>query len=106
MIRYLDFEVVRKLNYFLVKVGVSPYYTPITIVDKQTLGYKIHRTIIFGALYQANNDNNPKFIFCKQLTAFIYDHWKKYKGGMRYLVYTVKELLQDGKLLKFQFLRK
>ena len=28
MIRYLDFDVVRKLNHFLVKVGLSPYYIP------------------------------------------------------------------------------
>ena len=32
MIIYLDFEVVRKLDYFPVKGGLSPNYTPQTIV--------------------------------------------------------------------------
>ena len=60
MIRYLDFEVVRKLNYYPVKGGLSPYYSPQNILDQQPLDYKIHFTTTFGALVQANIDNNPK----------------------------------------------
>ena len=71
MIKYLDFEVVGKLNCFPVKVCSSPYYSPQTILDLQPLDYNKHGTISFGASVQANNENNPKIkMFCGQLTAF------------------------------------
>ena len=60
MITYLAYEVVIKLNYFPVKVGLSPYYIPENIVDRQPLYYKIHVTIPFGEFVQSNNDKNPK----------------------------------------------
>ena len=53
MIRYLNFEVVIKLNYFPGKGGLSPYYSPQTIVKQQTLDYNKHFTITFGAFFQA-----------------------------------------------------
>ena len=59
MTRYLDFEVVRKLNYFPVKGGLSSYYSPELIVDKRTLDYNKHCKTPFGAFVQAKNDNNP-----------------------------------------------
>ena len=37
IIGYLDFEVVKKLNYFPVKLGLSPYYSLWTILDQQPL---------------------------------------------------------------------
>ena len=39
IIRYLDFEVVRELNYFPVKGGLSPYYSTLTIMDQQPLDH-------------------------------------------------------------------
>ena len=45
-------------------------------------------------------------MFYRRLMAFTYSHWIEYKVDMRYLIYTVPELLQNGKRLKFQFLRK
>ena len=59
MISYLAFGVVIKWNCFPVKVGLSPYYTPQTIVDQQPLEYNKHWTIPFGSFIQANTDNNP-----------------------------------------------
>ena len=58
IIRYLDFEVVKKLNCFPVKVGISPYCSPQTIVYQKTFDYNKHFTIPFGAFFQANNDSN------------------------------------------------
>ena len=60
MIRYLAFEMVIKLDYFTVKGGLSPYYSPPKIVDQQLLDYNKHCTLIFRAFVQANNDKNPK----------------------------------------------
>ena len=51
---------VRKLNYFPVKGGLSSYHTTQNIVDQQTLDYNKKRTIAFGEFVQADNDNNPK----------------------------------------------
>ena len=63
MVRYLDFEVVRKLDYFPVKVTLSPHYSPQTIMDQKTLDYKKYRTIPFGVFVQADNAKNLKFPF-------------------------------------------
>ena len=60
MMKYLAFEVVRKLNYFPVIGGLSPYYSPQIIVYQQPFYYNKHCTIPFGAFFQANNYNNPK----------------------------------------------
>ena len=56
--RYLDFEVVRKLNYFPFKGALSLYYSPQTIVHQQYLENNKHFTTAFGAFFQENNDNN------------------------------------------------
>ena len=60
MIRYLTFEVFRKLNYFPIKGFLSSYYSTWTIKDQQPLDYNKHCKIIFGALKQENNNENPK----------------------------------------------
>ena len=52
MIKYLAFEVIIKSNYFPVKGGLSPYYSPQTIADQQHLDYNKHFTIPFGAFIQ------------------------------------------------------
>ena len=97
---------VSKLNYFTVKEYLSPYYSPKTILDQQPLYYNKHDTLPFGWCVQENNDKIRKIqMFCGKLTAFTYNHWIKYKVEMRYFIYTVTELLQEGKLFKFQFLR-
>ena len=59
MIRYLAFEVVRKLICFAVKGRLSPYYIPQTIGDEQTLDYNKRCRIPFGAFTQSSNENNP-----------------------------------------------
>ena len=100
MIRYLDFEVVIKLNYFPVKGNLSPYYSPWTIFYQQPLDYKIDCTIPFRAFVQANNDNNPKSqLFCKKMMAFACNICIKYKAGMINSIYTFTELLQYKKYL-------
>ena len=58
MIEFLDFEVVRKFDNFLVKEVLSPFYSPQTIAVQQILDYNKHCTIPFGAFVQANNENN------------------------------------------------
>ena len=60
MIIYLSFEVVTKLNYFPVKGGLSPYYIPRTTVDQKPLDYNKDCIILFGELFQLNNDSNLK----------------------------------------------
>ena len=60
IIRYLDFEVVIELNCFPVKVGLSPYYIPWTLVYTQPLYYNTHFTIPFGVFSQASNEKTPK----------------------------------------------
>ena len=105
MIIFLYFKVVRKLNCFPVNEDLSPYYSPRTILDQQPLDYNKHCTIPFGLFVQANNYKNlTDSIFLLTIDKFDYYPWIKYKVDMRYLVYTVKELPQDGKLLKFKFL--
>ena len=59
MFRYLDFEVVIKLNYFPVKGSLSPCYSAQTVLDQQPLKYKTNFKIPFGKFIQGNNDNNP-----------------------------------------------
>ena len=60
MIWYSAFEVIRKLNYFPVKGGLSPYYSSQTIVDNQPLEYNKHCRIPFVAFVQAKNEKNTK----------------------------------------------
>ena len=82
MIRYLDLEVVRKLDYFPVKGVLSPYYIPWTILYQQPLGYNKHCTIPFGAFVQANNDNNPKSPkFSRTIERIYLRSLDKIKGG-------------------------
>ena len=57
VIRYLDFKVFRKFNYFPVKGDLSPYYIHPAIMDQQTLDYNRHFKIPFGAFVQAKNAN-------------------------------------------------
>ena len=59
MIRYLDFEVVKKLNYSPFKGVLPPYYIPWVIVYQQPWEYNKKITIPFGSFVQSKNDNNP-----------------------------------------------
>ena len=52
MIRCLALEVVRKLDYFPVIGGLSPYYSLRDIMDQQPLDYLKKCTIPFGAFVQ------------------------------------------------------
>ena len=76
-------------------------------MDQQPLDYNKHCTITFGAFVQAKMTKIQRIqMFCGKLTAFTYYHWIKYKVDIVYLIYTVTELLQDGRSFKFQFMRK
>ena len=98
MIRYLDFEVVRKLNYFPVNGGISTYYSPRAIVDQKALEYTKHHTITFGEFFQANNYKNPKKSNVLLTIYGIYlQSLDKIQVGHEIFIYTVTELLQDGK---------
>ena len=60
MIKALVLEETKKLNYFPVKGGLSPYYSPHMIVRKEDIDYNKHCKIPFGAYVQAEQENDPK----------------------------------------------
>ena len=49
-------ECVKRLNFFPVQGGISPYHSPRTIIEKRPLDYQVHCKFAFGALVQANQD--------------------------------------------------
>jgi hypothetical protein len=58
LIRYLVQTQASQLNLFPAKEGISPYYSPRTILGLPTLDYVKHCTVPFGAYVQANHDTN------------------------------------------------
>ena len=72
MIIYLDFEVVRFWKYFRVKLRLFPYKNPQNMVKQQILDKINYCKIPFGALDQANNDNNTTNSIVLQTIGGIY----------------------------------
>jgi hypothetical protein len=58
LIRYLVQTQASQLNLFPAKGGISPYYSPRTILGLPTLDYVKHCTVPFGAYMQANHKTN------------------------------------------------
>ena len=58
MIKYLVETQASQMNYFPVKGGISPYYSPRSILGLSTLEYEKHCTVPFGAYVQANHETN------------------------------------------------
>ena len=58
MIKYLVETQASQLNYFPVKGGISPYYSPRAILGLPTLEYEKHCSVPFGAYVQANHETN------------------------------------------------
>ena len=50
---------VDQLNFFPAKGGVSPYYSPNTIITGKVLDYKKHLKHAFGTYVQAFTENDP-----------------------------------------------
>ena len=67
---YIVQEAANKLNYFPVKNGISPHYSPRMIVSKKTLNYATHRMHDTGEFVMAHNDKliknnlNPRALEC------------------------------------------
>jgi hypothetical protein len=57
MIRYLAMIQANNLNLFLVKGGVSNYYSPRMILNQTNLDYTKHCVVPFGAYVQANHES-------------------------------------------------
>jgi hypothetical protein len=58
LIRYLVQTQASQLNLFPAKGGISPYYSPRTILGLPTLDYVKHCMVPFGAYVQANHKTN------------------------------------------------
>ena len=58
MIRYLAMTQTQQLNLFPVKGGISPYYSPATLLGLPTLDYTKHCQVPYGAFVQANHETN------------------------------------------------
>jgi hypothetical protein len=58
LIRYLVTMQASKLNLFPAKGGISPYYSPRTILGLPPLDYTKHYAVPFGAYVQANHETN------------------------------------------------
>jgi hypothetical protein len=58
LIRYLVQTQASQLNLFPAKGGISPYYSPRTILGLPTLDYAKHGMVPFGAYVQANHEMN------------------------------------------------
>jgi hypothetical protein len=58
LIWYLVTMQASQLNLFPAKGGISPYYSPRTILGLPVLGYAKHCAVSFGAYVQANHETN------------------------------------------------
>jgi hypothetical protein len=58
LIRYLVTTQASQLNLFPAKGGISPYYSPRTILGLPILDYEKHCAVPFGAYVQANHETN------------------------------------------------
>ena len=72
MIRHLAMEQTAKLNYFPVKGGVSPYYSPRAILGDTALDYAKHCTVPFRAYVQANHETHATNLQVQQTLDAIY----------------------------------
>jgi hypothetical protein len=61
-----------QLNLFQAKGGISPYYSPRTILGLPTLDYVKHCTVPFGAYVQANHKTNQTNSNASQTLNLIY----------------------------------
>jgi hypothetical protein len=68
LIRYFVQTQASQLNLFPAKGGISPYYSPRTILGLPTLDCVKHCTVPFGAYVQANHKTNQIRTHPKQLT--------------------------------------
>jgi len=59
MIEYLAMDCTNKLNLFPVKGGISPYYSPHTMMGAPRLDYNKHLKITFGTFVLASNEPFP-----------------------------------------------
>jgi hypothetical protein len=57
---FLVMDSAKKLNFFPVKGGISPYYSPRMILHQKTLDYAKHCKYIFGMYVQAHDEPSPK----------------------------------------------
>ena len=60
MVEVLAMECTKKLNYFPPKNGLSPYFSPHSIVNGTPMDYMKHCGIPFGTYCQAQDENIPK----------------------------------------------
>jgi hypothetical protein len=58
LVRYLVTTQASQLNLFPAKGGISPYYSPRTILGLPVLDYEKHCAVPFGAYVQANHETN------------------------------------------------
>jgi hypothetical protein len=72
IIRYLVQTQASQLNLFPAKGGISPYYSPRTILGLPTLDYIKHCTVPFGAYVQANHKTNQTNLNASQTIDVIY----------------------------------
>ena len=60
MVEVLAMESTKKLNYFPPKNGLSPYFSPHSIVNGTPIDYHKHCGIPFGTYCQAHDESQPK----------------------------------------------
>jgi hypothetical protein len=64
MVKLLVSESAKKLNFFPVKGGISPYHCPRMILHQRNLDYEKHCKHAFGSYVQAHDDPKPKKYKC------------------------------------------
>jgi len=73
MVKVLVCESAKKLNFFPVKGGISPYFSPRMILHQRSLDYSKHCKYSFGSYVQAHDDpsiknsNAPRTLDCLYL---------------------------------------
>jgi hypothetical protein len=72
LIRYLVQTQASQLNLFPAKGGISPFYSPRTILGLPTLDYAKHCMAPFGAYVQANHETNQTNSNTSQMLDAIY----------------------------------
>ncbi len=95
MLRTLMLVATSQLNWFPAKGGISPYFSPHTIMTQRHIDYNKHCTIPFGAYVQAYNQNDPTNTNAPRTLDAIYLRPMMNKQGGHELMH-----LQTGKLIK------
>jgi hypothetical protein len=72
LIWYLVTTQVSKFSLFPAKGGISPYYSPRTILGLPPLDYKKHCAVPFGAYVQANHETNQTNSYAARTIDAIY----------------------------------